>query len=152
TIQIDGQIVPGATLQQVLRTMTGDQIDRIEVITNPSAQDSAQASGGIINVVTRRTFSRGLGGAFVGSYDTSDSHIATLSPTWTRGPYSLAGRLIYNHSVGFTDSTLVRDAFSTSDEVTETAHADQHGDIRNLYFSLGYRPNNRVSANASLEH
>lgn len=151
TIQIDGQTVPGATLTQVLRTMTGDQVDRIEVITNPSAQYSAQASGGIINIITRQTFGRGIGGSLLGSYDTTDSYVATLSPTWTRGPFSLATRLSYNRNLSFSDSTLTRDVFATSDVVNEIGHTDQHGDVRNGYFSLGYRPNNRVSANASVE-
>ncbi|MCR6644274.1 MAG: TonB-dependent receptor plug domain-containing protein [Terricaulis sp.] len=59
-IQIDGQPVPGANLEQVLRGLPGGSVERIEVITNPSAQYSAQASGGIINIITRNRFESGV--------------------------------------------------------------------------------------------
>src|SRR5262245_23102210 len=50
TVQINGQPVPGNNLEQILRGLTGADVERLEVITNPSAQYSAQASGGIINI------------------------------------------------------------------------------------------------------
>src|SRR4051812_14632319 len=51
TVLIDGRRV--ADPQTQLRTMTGNQIERIEVMTNPGAQFPAQGTGGIVNIVTR---------------------------------------------------------------------------------------------------
>jgi outer membrane receptor protein involved in Fe transport len=152
TIQIDGQTVPGATLTQILRTMTGDQIDRIEIITNPSAQYSAQASGGIINIVTRQTFGRGLGGALVGNYDTTNSYTATFGPTWTRGAFSLAGRVGYSRNLSRADTDITRDIFAASDIVRQIGETHQESQFSNEFISFGYRPNNRINALFSLEH
>src|SRR5438552_7906305 len=51
-IWIDGRPYQG-NATQYLRTLHGSDIERIEVITNPSAQYSAEGAGGIINFVLR---------------------------------------------------------------------------------------------------
>ncbi len=53
TVLVDEKPVQG-NVTQYLRTLRGSDIERIEVITNPSAQYAAQGSGGIINIVLRR--------------------------------------------------------------------------------------------------
>src|SRR5438552_8027197 len=53
TIQIDGRTMTDPNTIQHLRTLHGSDIERIEVITNPSAQYSAEGTGGIINFVLR---------------------------------------------------------------------------------------------------
>lgn len=58
TILIDGR--PSAMLRgdargDALTSMPAGQIDRVEVITNPSAAMSPEGSGGVINLVTKRT-------------------------------------------------------------------------------------------------
>lgn len=58
TLQIDGR----TTQPDLLRSLHGIDIERIEVITNPSAQYSAQGSGGIINIVLRKKASDGISG------------------------------------------------------------------------------------------
>ncbi|HEX6374861.1 MAG TPA: outer membrane beta-barrel family protein [Allosphingosinicella sp.] len=52
-IFIDGRPYAG-DWRQYLRTLHGSDIERIEIITNPSAQYSAEGTGGIINLVLRK--------------------------------------------------------------------------------------------------
>jgi ferric enterobactin receptor len=93
TIQINGQPVPGANLEQVLRGLPGGQVQRIEVITNPSAQYSADTSGGIINIITKSRFESGFSGTLQTSMDTLGNYHAGVSPSWSRGPWSLSGQV-----------------------------------------------------------
>jgi outer membrane receptor protein involved in Fe transport len=65
TILVDGRPIHGDTAQ-FLRTLHGSDIDRIEIITNPSAQYSAQGTGGIINFVLRKKQENGLTGSMSG--------------------------------------------------------------------------------------
>lgn len=60
-IYVDGRPYPGDTAQ-FLRTVRGGDIERIEVITNPSAQFSADGVGGVINLVLRKNRTEGLSG------------------------------------------------------------------------------------------
>ena len=62
TILVDERPVPG-DVTQYLRTLHGNDIERIEIITNPSAQYAAQGSGGIINLVLRRKRADGVSGS-----------------------------------------------------------------------------------------
>lgn len=60
-IFIDGRPYSGNS-RQYLRTLHGSDIGRIEVITNPSAQYSAEGTAGIINFVLRRKQGEGVSG------------------------------------------------------------------------------------------
>jgi outer membrane receptor protein involved in Fe transport len=62
TIQIDGRAVSNPNTIAYLRTLHGSDIERIEVITNPSAQYSATGTGGIINFVLRKKQEEGASG------------------------------------------------------------------------------------------
>jgi hypothetical protein len=60
-IFIDGRPYSGDS-RQYLRTLHGSDIERIEVITNPSAQYSAEGTAGIINFVLRKKTGDGVSG------------------------------------------------------------------------------------------
>lgn len=67
TIFVDGRPTT-LTLQQI----PADQIDRVEIITNPSVKYDASATGGILNVVMKKNSKPGYNGmlmAYVGSSD-----------------------------------------------------------------------------------
>ena len=87
-IQVDGQVVSSASLDAVLRSLSGSDIEKIEVITNPSAQFAANAGGGVINIITRQRFRLGLSGAVSASVDSLGAYQLNASPTWTRGAWS----------------------------------------------------------------
>jgi outer membrane receptor protein involved in Fe transport len=66
TILVDGKPSPmfeGAGRADALQQLPADQIERVEVITNPSAALNPEGTGGIINLITKK--SRGSG--FTGS-------------------------------------------------------------------------------------
>jgi hypothetical protein len=59
-ILLDGKRLPaGTNLETLLASIPGDQIDHIELISNPSAKYDADASGGVIEIYTKRA--KGLG-------------------------------------------------------------------------------------------
>jgi outer membrane cobalamin receptor len=64
TIMIDGKpsgMFKGPQAGQALQSLPASQIERVEVVTNPSAAFSPEGSAGIINLVTKK--GRGVGGA-----------------------------------------------------------------------------------------
>ena len=63
TIMVDGRPVHTRNVSQYLRTLHGRDIERIEVITNPSAQYSAEGTGGIINIILRKKRNDGASGS-----------------------------------------------------------------------------------------
>jgi outer membrane receptor protein involved in Fe transport len=65
-VHINGRPVPvtGAMRTGLLRQIAASNIQRIEVIPNPSASQDASEMGGIINIVLKEGTSRGLSGGF----------------------------------------------------------------------------------------
>ena len=63
-ILIDGKTVPSTTLNTVLENLSAEEIEKIEIITNPPAKYDASASGGVINVITKRANQLGFKGTY----------------------------------------------------------------------------------------
>lgn len=49
---------------QGLRALTADMIEKIEVVTNPSARYEAEGAAGVINIVLKKDRSKGFNGSF----------------------------------------------------------------------------------------
>lgn len=63
-VWIDGRPsqLDGKSLEAMLKGTAGTNIDKIEIIANPSAKYDAAGQGGIINIKTKRTLMQGLNG------------------------------------------------------------------------------------------
>jgi outer membrane receptor for ferrienterochelin and colicin len=112
TIMIDGKpstLFKGPGAAQALQSLPADQFERVEVITNPSAQFSPEGSAGIINLITKQTRRAGRSGSIRANLGTA-------------GRRNVGGALAYNSS----QLTLSADAawrhdpqHSVSDEVRQ---------------------------------
>ncbi|WP_199117261.1 TonB-dependent receptor domain-containing protein [Pedobacter sp. ASV28] len=80
TILINGKVSPimGKNAAAALQQLPANSIERIEVITNPSAKYKPDGTGGIINIVLKKTVKPGLNGgvtASIGNQDRSNANI-----------------------------------------------------------------------------
>jgi iron complex outermembrane recepter protein len=69
SIWMDGQPTNLAAedLNNLLRSLPADAVEKIEVISNPGAAYDAQGSGGVINIVTFKSKIRGMNGSLSGN-------------------------------------------------------------------------------------
>lgn len=69
-IWIDGKpsYLSGQQLKAMLDGTDGNTIEKIEIISNPSAKYDASGQGGIINIKTKRNMMRGLNGMLSAAY------------------------------------------------------------------------------------
>ena len=81
TVFIDGKPtnLSAADLANLLRATPASAIDKVELITNPSARFDAQGGAGIINLKFRRDKTLGFTGRASGSYGQSDHHRANTA-------------------------------------------------------------------------
>jgi outer membrane receptor protein involved in Fe transport len=140
TVQINGQPVPEQAVEQALRSLMGGDVERIEVITNPSATQSAAGTGGIINIITKQRFNGGLTGSIQGGVDSLGGYQLNIAPSYSQGPWTIGGRLGHNHGIGRNDLDREREFFATSDTITEQGEMEFNHNVWSGNFQVGYRP------------
>ncbi|MCB0501995.1 MAG: TonB-dependent receptor [Bacteroidetes bacterium] len=69
-IYIDGKRIPlsGDDLSNYLKNITSDQIDRIDIITSPSAKYEAEGNAGIIDIILKKDVNLGANGSVGGTF------------------------------------------------------------------------------------
>jgi outer membrane receptor protein involved in Fe transport len=75
-ILLDGQssLLVNGNNSNGLRQIQANSIDRIEIITNPSARYEAEGMSGIINIVLKKNQEKGLNGAVISNVGNPDNH------------------------------------------------------------------------------
>lgn len=76
--------------QNALSTIRANQIDRIEVITNPSAEFAADSNEGIINIITKKKSPTGISGNINNVIDTNQTGTTSASADFKSGKYTLS--------------------------------------------------------------
>ncbi|WP_240606374.1 TonB-dependent receptor domain-containing protein [Phenylobacterium kunshanense] len=129
TILIDGKpsgMFQGDTRAQALQNLPADQIDRVEVITNPSAAFDPNGSGGIINLVTKKTRKAGANGSVRANVGSQGRQNGGVSASYRDGKLTLSGDASLRH-----DS--IKQTYTREREATDPAG----GTIRSLQQGTG---------------
>jgi outer membrane receptor protein involved in Fe transport len=114
-VWIDGKPSQYTDVNEALRNMPGDQIDRIELITQPGARYDA-AGGPVLNIILKRNADLGLTGTAtlgLGGFNVNQSDVnagnrnyyrvnPSLSLNYRSGIVNLFGNLAYNQGDYFT--------------------------------------------------
>ncbi|HAV50057.1 MAG TPA: TonB-dependent receptor, partial [Brevundimonas sp.] len=111
TILVDGRpsaMLRGASRADVLQAMSGSQIERVEVITNPSAAFSPEGSGGVINLVTRTAQPSVTSVGVRASWDGGERGNLSLSGSRTKDGLTLSGDIGLRHNVSDVESESSR--------------------------------------------
>ncbi len=118
SVDIDGNVqlrnsspqifVDGRPTILTLDQIAADDIERIELITNPSAKFDASSSGGIINVVLKKNKRIGLNGLFSLSVGTPKITSGNLNLNMREGKFNLFLSGGYNQSGGKSTGQTLR--------------------------------------------
>jgi len=93
SIHINGRPAPmqGEALDRYLQQLPAERIDRIEVISNPSARYEAEGQGGIVNIVMKRGTNLGLSGSVAADAGTGNQRGGSVSINYQEGRLTLFG-------------------------------------------------------------
>jgi outer membrane receptor protein involved in Fe transport len=66
-ILVDGKPSNAINIAEALRQIPADAIDKVEVVTNPSARYDSEGGGGLLNIILKKGKNKGLNGALIAS-------------------------------------------------------------------------------------
>jgi outer membrane receptor protein involved in Fe transport len=145
TIMIDGKPsnqFSGEGKGDALMSMPADQIDRVEVMTNPSAAYRPDGSAGIINLITKKTQKPGTNGTVRFNVDTQGRHNGGVTVTRRSGKLTLTGDASYRHDTQDARQLIQRETLDTASgkflPSTQDAVVDNSGGMVNLRGGLDY--------------
>lgn len=141
TIFIDGRPTP-LTLEQI----PSDQIERVEVITNPSAKYDASATGGIVNVVMKTNNKPGYNGMIGANIGTNNRYGVNGSINIKEKPFNFSAgynlNARENPSKGYTNRTSLSNDIPTSYYEQNNTNLSSNL-MQNARLGLDYYVNNR---------
>ncbi len=122
-VYIDGKRLPlsGDDLVNYLKNIPAEQIDRIEIITNPGAKYEAEGTAGIIDIRMKRDKAHGANGSVSSTYSQgvyAKGNINALG-NFRNSALSVFGQLGYNGATRFNNMLFssVQNGFTTKDEI-----------------------------------
>ncbi len=89
TIFIDGKPSNAININEALRLIPADAIDKVEVITNPSARYDAEGGAGILNIVLKKGKNQGFNGTFIGALGTPKNNSFSGTMNYKTKKYNL---------------------------------------------------------------
>ena len=133
-----------------LSTIPAANIQSIEVITNPDASHDAGGTGGIINIISKRSRAEGFSGMLAANY--GFSHFANGNISLSSNREKSSWRFSYNtrYEDDVINSTLNRKVHGTGYEVFQQMQSTRYTFNNNLSLGADFRinPRNRLSVDA----
>jgi ferric enterobactin receptor len=110
TILLDGKPTEYMDIDALLKEMPADQIDRIEVVSQPDARYDAAGTGGVLNVIMKKSFSLGTNGSVTASFGYGKLPKTRLSANISRREKGLSVYLnaSLSNRQGFEEMTVLR--------------------------------------------
>ncbi len=162
TILVDGKpsaLFSGPGRAQAIQSLPADQYERVEVMTNPSAAQTAAGSGGVINLISKTTAKSAeptTSGTVSGNLGSGGRFDVGVSGAYSGGGLSLSGNASFRRGAFNRD---IDTRYGLPDPTTgnlvpargvQVQH--QHDDVLTLGGALGYDlgPHDRLDANLDL--
>lgn len=118
-ILIDGKPsgLAGINIADALKLLPADAVEKVEVITNPSARYDAEGGGGIINIVIRKGKANGLNGSIMVNAGDPETYGVSANLNKKTNDFNLFSNIGYNYRTNL-GNTMVDAEYFNSDGST----------------------------------
>ncbi len=118
-VLIDGKMssLVGSSAKSILDGIPSSSIERIEIITNPSAKYDAAGTSGIINIVLKKNIKRGINGIVNASVGTGDLYTTSAAMSYRNSKVNIYGNYGYDHKEGYRNNLAYLDQTYTDSTV-----------------------------------
>jgi ferric enterobactin receptor len=144
---VDGKrsLIGGGAVAQVLQSIPASSIDRVEIITNPSAKYDAEGQA-IVNIVLKKNNAAGSNGSVAVTGGTRNNYNAAASISYKNTRFNLYGNYSYQHrntySDGYQDMTYLLSpdpAYYSDETFPSVTITDLHSARAGLDYTLSAR-------------
>jgi outer membrane receptor protein involved in Fe transport len=139
-ILIDGKPSNAINIAEALRLIPADAIEKVEVITNPSARYDAEGGGGLLNIILKKGKNLGLNGTFIASTGYPDNHGISGTLNYKSTNFNLFTNQGYNYrnSPGnaITNSRYLNSDNTTRNYINESRENDRYSKGYNGNFGM----------------
>jgi len=120
-VMVDGRPTQlgGADLANLLRNMNADQLDQLEIMTNPPARYDASGTSGLINIKTKKSVTAGFNGTATLTY-TQGRYAKTAEGfnfNYREGKVNIYTNLGHNYHKAWSNINIDRNIFNGSGSV-----------------------------------
>ncbi len=131
-ILIDGRPSYAVNVAEALRQLPADAIDKVEVITNPSARYDAEGGSGIINIILKKGKNQGFNGTLIASTGIPENYGLTANVNYKTEKLNYFTTAGYNHRTnegsGKTNSEYFNSDGSTRNFLDENRDTERTND------------------------
>ena len=131
-ILIDGRPSYAVNIAEALRQLPADAIDKVEVITNPSARYDAEGGSGIINIILKKGKNQGFNGTVIASTGIPETYGISANVNYKTEKLNYFTTAGYNYRTneggGKTNSQYFNDDGSTKNFLDEDRNTERTRD------------------------
>lgn len=138
-ILIDGRPSNAVNIADALKTISADALDKIEVITNPSARYDAEGGGGIINIVLKKGKNQGLNGSISATVGNPKNYGVIGNINYKTEEFNMFSTIGYNDSDAPGKSLFDSDYLNPDGSIYKTINerVDRRSARKGYNYSLG---------------
>lgn len=141
-VLIDGKPSNAINIADALKLIPADAIEKVEVITNPSARYDAEGGGGLLNIILKKGRTSGLNGTFLLTTGHPDNHGINASINYKGDDFNFFTTQGYNYrnSLGnsFVDTDYLSGNASSPAKIIETRENDRLNKSYNGSYGLDW--------------
>lgn len=155
-VLIDGKPSNAINIAEALRLIPADAIEKVEVITNPSARYDAEGGGGLLNIILKKGKNLGLNGTFIASTGYPEIYGLTGTLNYKSKNFNFFTTQGYNDrnnpGNAFTDTRYLNSDNTTRNYINETRENQRNNKGYNGNFGLEWYLNESTTWTNSINY
>lgn len=153
-ILIDGRPsgLAGINIADALKLLPADSVEKVEVITNPSARYDAEGGGGIINIVLRKGKAQGVNGSVVASVGDPEAYGLSTNLNFRGEGFNVFSNFGYNYRDAPGNSSTDAQYFNNDGTTNSFIYEKRTNQRLNRTFNANYGIDLFLTKTASWTH
>lgn len=145
-VLIDGKPSTAINVADALRMLPADAVEKVEVITNPSARYDAEGGGGILNIILKKGKNKGLNGTIIATAGDPKNNGISANINSKTDNYNLFTTISYNDRNNPGTTKIDQENLLADSYIEERRNSNRFSDGVNANFGMEFYLNKDKSA------